>query len=324
MGKTPIQALCALPEARRIAILFDGQVCLLDMGSLGAMERLSGTKGASALAREVSGPSMDVQEQVEPGTSHLEEKVGFMGKFSRPFGRLGSQSELSLSQLSGTQSVGLSRLAVSVRRKIMIYEIRAVEPPPPVDRSAGSQRRSNLGWDDATTVSATKVREVAGGDGVLTMVWVEKTVMVGTQDEYLLVSLVSGQGLPIFSLPPDLPYPPILKLFPKELEVLLMVDKAGIVVNAEGQPTAGSLNFSAVLDAIGQTPLYVIVVNQGHTELHHRKIGAKIQSLDLAGAGIVRYLVAEDVGGSFVVIASGVKVRAYHDYEIVPTSTKTS
>jgi hypothetical protein len=58
MGKTPIQALCALPEAKRIAILFDGQVCVLDMRSLGAMERLSGTKGASALAREVSAQSV--------------------------------------------------------------------------------------------------------------------------------------------------------------------------------------------------------------------------------------------------------------------------
>lgn len=322
MGKTPIQALCALPEARRIAILFDGQVCLLDMRNLGAMERLSGTKGASALARAVSAPSppirgsdLDVQEQAEPRTTNSEEKVGgsgFMGKFSRPFGRLGSQSELSLSKLSATQGVGLSRLAVSVRRKILIYEVRAVEPPPPVDKSSGSQRRFSLGWDDATTVSASKLREVAGVDGILTMVWIENTIMAGTQEEYVLFSLVSGQGMPIFSLPPDLPYPPLLKLFPKDLEVLLTVDKAGIVVNAEGQPTAGSLNFSSVPDAIGQTAPYVIVVKQGHTDLHHRKNGAKIQSLDLAGAGIGRYLVADDEGGSFVVIASGVKVRGHH------------
>ena len=317
MGKAPIQALCALPEARRIAILYDGQVCLLDMRSLGAMERLAGTKGASALARAVSGPAppmrgsdLDAQEHVEPGVSNSEEKVGatgFMGKFAR-FGRLGSQSELSLSKLSATQGVGLSRLAVSVRKKILIYEVRAVEPPAQVEKSSGGQRRL-LGWDDATTVSATKLREVVGVDGITAMVWLEKTIMAGTQEEYMLFSLVSEQVTPIFSLPPDLPYPPLLKLFPKDLEILLTVDKAGIVVNAEGQPTAGSLNFSLVPDAIGQTPPYVVVVKQGLTELHHRKTGAKIQSLELAGAGNGRCLVAEDDGGSFVVIASGVKVR---------------
>jgi hypothetical protein len=212
---------------------------------------------------------------------------------------LGSQSELSLSKLSGAQGVGL---AVSVKKKILIYDVRIVEPPPQVER------RFNLGWDDATTVSATKLREIAGVDGVLTMVWLDKTIMVGTQEEYLLFSLLSGQGMPIFSLPRDLPYPPLLKLFPKELEVLLTVDKAGIVVNAEGQPTVGSLTFTSVPDAIGQTPPYVVVVNQGHCELLHRKSGAKIQSLDLADAGIGRFLVGDDEVGSFVVIASGVKV----------------
>ncbi|KAG0575358.1 hypothetical protein KC19_VG339500 [Ceratodon purpureus] len=315
MGKSPIQALCALPEARRIAVLYEGQVCLLDMRSLGAMERLSGTKGASALTRAVSAPSppmrgaeLDAQEGAEPGVSNSEEKVGatgFLGKFAR---RMGSQSELSLSKLSAAQGVGLSRLAVSVRKKILIYEVRAVEPPPQVDKSSGNQRRFNLGWDDATTVSATKLREVVGVDGIITMVWLEKTIMAGIQEEYLLVSLVSGQVTAIFSLPPDLPYPPLLKLFPKDLEVLLTVDKAGIVINTEGQPTSGSLNFSLVPDAIGQTPPYVVVVKQGLTELHHRKTGAKIQSLELAGAGNGRCLVGEDEGGSFVVIASGVKV----------------
>lgn len=321
MGKSPIQALCALPEARRIAILYEGQVCLLDMRSLGAMERLAGTKGASALARAVSAPSpamrgsdSDAQEQADPGVSNSEEKIGatgFMGKFTRPFGRLGSQSELSFSKLSATQGVGLSRLAISVKKKILIYEVRAVEPPPQGDKSSGSQRRFNPGWDDATTVSATKLRDVVGADGIITMVWLEKTIMAGTQEEYLLFSLVSGEITPIFSLPPDLSYPPLLKVFPKDLEVLLTVDKAGIVVNAEGQPTAGSLSFGLVPDAIGQTPPYVVVVKQGRAELHHRKTGAKIQSLELAGSGNGRCLAAEDEGGLFVVIASGTKVRGY-------------
>ncbi|XP_024378874.1 vacuolar sorting protein 3 isoform X3 [Physcomitrium patens] len=318
MGKTPIQALCALPEARRIAILFEGQVCLLDMKTLGAMEMLSGTKGASALAQAMSAPSpafggsyLDAQKQVEPGLSNSEEKLGstgFMGKFSLPFGRLGSQSELSLSNLSATQGAGLSRLAVAVRKKILIYEVRAVDSPPQAEKNFGGLRRFDTGWDNATTTSATKLREVSGIDGIVTMVWLEKTIIAGTHEEYLLFSLVSGQGTPIFSLPSDLPYPPLLKLFPKDLEVLLAVDKAGIVVNAEGQPTAGSLNFAVVPDAVGQTPPYVVVVKQGHTELYHRNTGAKIQSLELAGAGVGRFLVAEDDGGTLVVIASGVKV----------------
>jgi hypothetical protein len=71
------------------------------------------------------------------------------------------------------------------------------------------------------------------------------------------------------------------------------------------------LLFSVVPDAIGQTPPYVVVVKQGRVELHHRKTGGKVQSLDFTTTGNGRFLVADDDAGSFVVIANATKVGPY-------------
>lgn len=319
MGKAPIESLCVLPASKRIAILYDGQVSLLDMGSLGALERLGATKGASALTRAAlaSAPSRSLnstseehwESELSSGAGFKTNSSGFVGKLGMGFGRQAFQPDLYLGGMSSFRMDGMSKMAVSVKRKILLYEVRAVETPPQGEKSVGKERRSSNGWDDATTVSTTKLQEIVSVEGVLTMVWLENVIIAGTQQEYVLFSLNSGQATVLFSLPQDLPYPPLLKLFPKDLEVLLLVDNVGILVNAEGQPTAGSLVFSAVPEAIGQTPPYVLVVRQGHTELHHRKTGAKIQNLKLAGVGNGRCLVADDDGGSIIVIASASKVR---------------
>lgn len=319
MGKAPIESLCVLPASKRIAILYDGQVSLLDMGSLGALERLGATKGASALTRAALAPvpsrSLNSKSE-EHGESELSSGAGFkmnssgfVGKLGMGFGRQAFQPDLYLGGMSSSRMEGTSKMAVSVKKKIFLYEVRAVEAPPQGEKSVGKERRFSNGWDDTTTVSATKVREIVSVEGVLTMAWLENVIIAGTQQEYVLFSLNSGQATVLFSLPQDLPYPPLLKLFPKDLEVLLLVDNVGILVNAEGQPTAGSLVFSAVPEAIGQTPPYVLVVRQGHTELHHRKTGTRIQNLKLAGVGKGRCLVADDDGGSIIVIASASKVR---------------
>lgn len=318
IGKTPVEGLCALPECGRLAMLFDGQVSLLDMRNLGALEKLSATKGASCMARATSAPQASPSSAISTGNgddpitdpeeyeiSGKRPKSGgsFVGKLGEAFGRRASQSDLSVAKLFTTLGESFGKLAVCVRKKIVLYEVCTV-----VDKGTNKEKRANTGWDDAVTVSATKVREIASVEGIVTMAWLENVVIAGTRQEYILFSVTSGQSSVLFSLPQDLPYPPLLKLFPKDLEVLLLIDNVGILANTEGQPTAGSLVFSTVPDAIGQTPPYVVVVKQGHVELYHRKTGAKIQTLEFTGAGKGRCLVADDDGGSYVVVAGASKV----------------
>lgn len=360
MGKTAIEALCALPEVGRIALFFDGQILLLDMRTLGSLERLPATKGASALARGMfssnavaslgsmavspSKPLLESEEEevvvdraIVPAkppskigglgalvgrgssaagdTSKTTTTTGLVGKLGEAFSRRASLLEGSAmpkdaNRVPSMQGESLGKLAIAVRKKLLVYEVHAVETPQP-ERNGEKERRVSVGWDDSVAVSAFKVREMVCMEGIVTMTWLKNVIIAGTLQEYILFSLSSGQATVLFSLPQDLPWPPLLKLFPKDLEVLLVIDNVGILVNAEGQPTAGSLLFSVVPDAIGQTPPYVVVVKQGRVELHHRKTGGKVQSLDFTTTGNGRFLVADDDAGSFVVIANATKVGPY-------------
>jgi hypothetical protein len=358
MGKTAIEALCALPEVGRIALFFDGQILLLDMRTLGSLERLPATKGASALARamfssnavaslgsmavspsklllESEEEEVVVDRAIVPAkppskigglgalvgrgsssaagdSSKTTTTTGLVGKLGEAFSRRatlleGSTMPKDANRVPSTQGESLGKLAIAVRKKLLVYEVHAVETAQP-ERNGEKERRVSLGWDDSVAVSAFKVREMVCMEGIVTMTWLKNVIIAGTLQEYILFSLSSGQATVLFSLPQDLPWPPLLKLFPKDLEVLLVIDNVGILVNAEGQPTAGSLLFSVVPDAIGQTPPYVVVVKQGRVELHHRKTGGKVQSLDFTTTGNGRFLVADDDAGSFVVIANATKV----------------
>ena len=162
--------------------------------------------------------------------------------------------------------------------------------------------------------SLVVLKEIQCVDGIMTMVWLDDSIIVGTMSGYSLISCVSGQSVVIFSSP-DVSHPPRLRLLVKELKVLLLVDNVGIIVDAHGQPVGGSLVFHHGLESIGEISSYVVVVNGGKMDLYHKRSGVCIQSLPFGGEGIGRCIVAseEEGDGEFVAVATATKVCCFHN-----------
>ncbi|BBM96839.1 vacuolar protein sorting-associated protein 3 [Marchantia polymorpha subsp. ruderalis] len=341
VSKHPIESLCALPECGRIAFLSDGQISLLGSESLNVVDRLNITKGAVTLARGLptsfsslsdslfpSSRDVDVTQKSRAivirnemtmkslfGRGKISSRLGGLvgglgeafatgkgevaGRISSRSGRLGAQ--VSQTQTGVRVSQTFARLAVALRKKVILFEIRPVEQD-------WIDRRENLVKDDSNNSAVVKVRELTGIEGIVTMAWLGDVIIAGTRQEYLLISLATGLPTHLFSLPQELSWRPLLKAFPKDRQALLLIDNAGIPINTEGHPAGGSLQFQMVPDGIGFSTPYVVVVKQGVVELYHHKTGTKMQSLSLLDAGKGKSLVADDDDGQYVVIANSFKV----------------
>ncbi|KAL2652733.1 hypothetical protein R1flu_020861 [Riccia fluitans] len=332
ISKYPIESLCTLPECGSIAILSEGQIALIGSGSLNIVDRLGGTKGAVTVARGLSSSLSSLQDPFNSSTqksralavrNELTMKSLFdRGKMSSRFGglvgglgeaigagksekssksgRLGApEVETNSSTDSTRPSQKFGRLAVALKKKILLFEVRPVE----------QERRELVGRENGLKNSeAVKVKELAGIEGVVTMAWLGDIIIAGTMQEYLLISLATGSPTPLFSLPQDIAWRPMLKAFPKDRQALLLIDNAGIPVNAEGHPAGSSLQFQMVPDGIGFSSPYVVVVKQGVVELYHHKTGSKMQSMHLHDAGRGKTVVADDDDGQFIVVANSFKV----------------
>lgn len=163
---------------------------------------------------------------------------------------------------------------------------------------------------DALNVSYVILKEIPCIDGVLTMVWLNDSIICGTANGYSLISCVTGQSGVIFSLP-DVTSPPRLKLLCKDWNVLLLVDNVGVLVNAHGQPVAGSIVFRSGPDSIGEISLYVVVVKDGKLDLYHKKSGTCIQTVSFGGEGVGGPCIIadeEDGNAKLVVVATPTKV----------------
>lgn len=79
------------------------------------------------------------------------------------------------------------------------------------------------------------LKEIQGVvDGIIvTVLWLDDSIFVGTKSGYHLYSCINGQCGLIFSLP-DSFGAPRLKLLVKESRVMLMVDNVGIIVDVDG------------------------------------------------------------------------------------------
>lgn len=194
---------------------------------------------------------------------------------------------------------GIERFAVAVKQKLLLYELHT---------EIQRRKEKTLAGDNNVAVVAVKVKEIPGPEEVVTMTWIGNVIITGNQQEYMLFSVTDGQASLLFSLPQDVLSPPLMKPFPKELEVLLLMDNVGVGVNAAGQPTSSSLFFKDVPDAIGQSSSYVVIVKQGLVELFHRKTGAKVQSVVLSDTAMGPYLISDDDDGKFLVVSNALKV----------------
>lgn len=152
------------------------------------------------------------------------------------------------------------------------------------------------------------LKEIQGVDGVMNMVWIKDSIIVGTTDGYVVFSSSSGNGSLIFSLP-ESSRMPLLKSLWRQEQAMLLVDNVGIVVNDLGQPVGGSLVFQQVPDSVGEVASYVVVVTEGKMDLYQKKTGVCVQSISFAVGGDFCVVADEENGnGEVVVVATPSKV----------------
>ncbi|XP_051137207.1 vacuolar sorting protein 3 isoform X2 [Andrographis paniculata] len=147
---------------------------------------------------------------------------------------------------------------------------------------------------------------------IINSLWVDDSIFIGTNFGYYLYNCVSGRCGLIFSLP-DSTVLPRMKLLPKDLRVLLMVDNVGIIVDMEGQPVGGSLVFKEAPDSLGEIRSYVVAVRNSMVELYHKKTGCCVQRFVVGDGSGVTWILAdeESENGELVATATSSKLICY-------------
>ncbi|KAH6782270.1 Vacuolar sorting protein 39 [Perilla frutescens var. frutescens] len=155
------------------------------------------------------------------------------------------------------------------------------------------------------------LKEIQGiFDGIImTVLWFDDYVFLGTKNGYYLYNCVNGRCELIFSLP-DSSSLPRLKLLAKESRVLLMVDNVGIVVDVEGQPVGGSLVFKEAPDSVKDIGSYVTAARNLMLEVYHKKTGFCVQRIMFGNGGAGPCMLAdeESENGKLVAVATSLKV----------------
>ncbi|XP_024522989.1 transforming growth factor-beta receptor-associated protein 1 homolog [Selaginella moellendorffii] len=194
-----------------------------------------------------------------------------------------------------------AHLAVAVRSKILLFEV-----------VSWRQEKENVASPGGLPVTKLSLmRELFGIEGAHALAWVKNSIFIGTSREYILFTLRDSRATRLFSFPVESPWKPLLKPFPKESLVLLVMDIAGIMVNEEGLPVGGSLVFSEIPDAVGQSSPYALVVNKGVVELYHSQTGSKVQSLAYGSVPVEPPCLITDDNDGIIVIANGDKVSCF-------------
>ncbi|KAI3455861.1 hypothetical protein Pfo_012524 [Paulownia fortunei] len=158
------------------------------------------------------------------------------------------------------------------------------------------------------------LKEIQGVlDGIImTLLWVDDSIFVGTKIGYYLYNCVNGRCGLIFSLP-DSSGLPRLKLLVKESRLLLMVDNVGIIVDMEGQPVGGSLVFKEAPDSFREIGSYVVAARNSMVELYHKKTGCCVQRFMVGDGGGGPCMLAdeENESGKLVAFATSLKLICY-------------
>ncbi|KAH9322226.1 hypothetical protein KI387_016865, partial [Taxus chinensis] len=290
LGHHAVKGIYALQESSKVAVFADDFVVLVDTYLQGPLRSFPFSKGASAMTTRILSPSNSSKEEGEELEADPSRHAqGFLHKLGR------TNRKVSANKLGFARKGRNSQLAVAAGKRIFLCEVDSEHP------------QNVAGERDIA------VREIVCPEGVVSMAWADKSIIVGTRDEYMVIALgkangnANGNVSPIFALP-DAATPPLLKCFANngQGEVLLIVDNVGIIVNTSGQPTAGSMVFKARPDSIGQSGPYVVMAKNGQLEVYHRKTGSLIQSLSLTVTG--HSVIADDIEGKFIVVATQSKV----------------
>ncbi|KAK9804448.1 hypothetical protein WJX73_002374 [Symbiochloris irregularis] len=257
VGKQPIISILHIAAARRLVLLCDGLLYILDQDSLEG-QALPGVKGATAVA-----------------------------------------------PLEGLAAAAHGRMAVAMRSsrrsvRIMVFEVLA-------------------GADVSTTLGAAALceaqAELAEPLAVKGMAWMGSDLVVCTALRAMLLQLPAGTYTQIFALPSDSPSALLVQAIPDANQALLLVDQAGVFVNALGQPTGTALTFPTAPGAIMAAGEHVLAACSDAMHIYNRATAAHVQSLPwLEGTQPnpgQRLLAASDPSGSCICLAGLRKVWLY-------------
>jgi len=345
LGRHAIEAICTLQESNKVAALAGSFIFLFDVYLMESVNQLIFTKGASAMAKRMISPNTKISDERVSGfdlaaglpregvlgselRSVLQRRFsgepsswstgqGFVQKIGG-FGRTSRRSllapELAKERIgsAGNKRVRNAQWAVAVGKRLFLCEILSTGTDNKM-KEVIRHKQSSMVMNEFGISGNMKVKELPGVEDVLTMAWLDNSIIVGTVNGYIVISITDGNSTPVFLLP-DSSSPPLLKCIPRDGEVLLLVDSVGIVVNGAGQPTAGSLLFKYYPDSVGQSGPYVVVAKHGKLELFHKATGFRVQSISLATAG--HSIVADENEGNFLVVATESKVSCFQQVSI--------
>ncbi|KAJ7950518.1 transforming growth factor-beta receptor-associated protein 1 [Quillaja saponaria] len=294
-----VDCIQVLSEIEKVLLLSDGSLFLIDSSLLQSARRLNFLKGISVITRRLrsnEGESTNLSVSVNSLMEHSTPSQRFLQKLGggiRTNGLKVKEPE--------QHSEGNHVFAVVIGKRLILVELVFSNRIGKIERHV-----------DGPSGSLVILKEIQCVDGVVTMVWLDDSIIVGTVNGYSLISCVTGQSGVIFSLP-DVSRPPRLKLLSKEWKVLLLVDNVGVIANAHGLPVGGSLVFRHGLDSIGEISSYLVIVSEGKMELYHKKSGTCIQTLSFGGEGVGPCIIAneEDRDGKLVAVATATKVVFY-------------
>lgn len=305
----PVDRILVLSEIGKILVLSGGALFLVDSLLLQPLKRLNLFKGVSVIARRFrSSNQAESTNLLERNANVAASSSEFSSKSQRLLQRLGSGMRTNGLKAEESEqqhhTEGNFVFAVVVGKKLILVELI----------SGNKQNKSDKDVDGVNG-SFVVLKEIQCIDGVMTMVWLDDSIIVGTVNGYTLFSCVTGQSGIIFTLP-DLSSPPQLKLMWREWKVLLLVDNVGVLVNAHGQPVGGSLVFRrGGPDSIGEISSYVVVVKDGNLELYHKKSGRCLQTVTFGGEGVGPCILANEevAGGKLLAVATPNKVIYYRN-----------
>lgn len=345
LGRHAIEGICTLQESNKVAVLAGSFIFLFDVYLMESVNQLIFTKGASAMAKRMISPSMKISDERVSGVDLAAglPRKGVIGSELRSglhrrlsgepsswstgqglvqkiggFGRTNKRSllapDLAKERIgnAGNKRVRNAQWAVAVGKRLFLCEILSTGTDSKM-KEVIRHKQSNMAMNEFGLYGNMKVKELPGIEGVLTMTWLDNSIIVGTVNGYSVISLADGNSTPVFLLP-DSSSPPLLKCIPRDAEVLLLVDGVGIVVNGAGQPTAGSLLFKYHPDSVGQSGSYVVVAKHGKLELYHKATGFRVQSISLATTG--HSIIADENGGNFIIVATELKVSCLQQVSI--------
>ncbi|XP_050146674.1 vacuolar sorting protein 3-like isoform X3 [Malus sylvestris] len=294
VGNTSVESIQVFGEIKKLLVLLDGFLFLVDSLLLHPLKRLSFLRGISVITRRLRSSESECSN-----LSGLSNSSEYTSTSQRLLQKLGSGIRANGLKTKETaqQRLGHHVFSVVIGKRLVLVELV-------LSNRVG---KSDQDIDDGSFVI---LKEIQCIDEVMTMVWLNGSIIVSTVNGYSLFSCVTGQSCVIFSLP-DACSLPRLKLLCKEWNVLLLVDNVGIIANAHGQPVGGSLVFHSDLDSIGEISSYVVIARDGKLELYHKKTGRCIQMITFGGEGVGGPCIVadeEDGSGKLLVVATPTKV----------------